>query len=134
MYYGTFITTEKIVVAYLKLAMANPRPYMIDDKIHPFKCSTSFGCPSGHSTSAALASVAIFLDIFHGESHGLTKQRHYNWSTYISGLLFAIFWMFALPYSRLVMGVHSLNQVLFGNMCGVWCGLFLHFIVRDRLI
>ena len=134
MYYISFIALDKIIVAYFKLAMANPRPYMIDPLIKPLKCSTSFGCPSGHSTAAALGSVVVFLDIFHGETHGLVKERYYSKPVYFLGLFCALFWQFSIPYTRLVMGVHSPNQILFGNMCGNWCALFLHFVVRDRLI
>lgn len=133
-YYIWFIGLDKIFVAYFKLAMANPRPYMIDASIQPLKCSTSFGCPSGHATAASFSSVVVFLDVFHGETHGLVKQRYFNWPTYIVALLAAIFWMVSIPYSRLVLGVHSPNQVLFGSSLGIWSALFLHFVVRDRLI
>lgn len=74
------------------------------------------------------------MDIFHGESHGLVKERHFSKATYFLGLACTIFWQVSIPYTRLVMGVHSPNQILFGNMCGNWCALFLHFVVRDRLI
>ena len=92
MYYISFIALDKIIVAYFKLAMANPRPYMIDPLIKPLKCSTSFGCPSGHSTAAALGSVVVFLDIFHGETHGLVKERYYSKPVYFFGLFCALFW------------------------------------------
>lgn len=128
-YYILMIGTQKMIKAYLKLAMANPRPYMISDNIHPFKCSTSFGNPSGHSMAASLASTAMFLDVFHGDN-----QRTFKWPTYILGLFFALFWTFSIPYTRLLMGVHSLNQVIFGLSLGVWSGLFLHFIVRDHFL
>ncbi len=36
--------------------------------------------------------------------------------------------------SRLYVGVHSLDQVLFGWTIGMWCSLVCHFEVRNRLM
>jgi len=129
LYYILMIGTQKMIKEYLKLAIANPRPYMVSDNIHPYLCPTSFGNPSGHSMAASLASTAMFLDIFHGDN-----QRIFKWPTYIFGLSFALFWTYSMPYAVLLMGVHSLNQVIFGHSLGIWSGLFLHFIVRDKFL
>ena len=51
---------------YGKLAYHDPRPYMISSNISPFKCSTSFGNPSGHSSSASVIAIVLYLDLFHG--------------------------------------------------------------------
>ena len=32
------------------------------------------------------------------------------------------------------MGVHSLDQIMFGSSLGVWSGLTMHFLVRDNLL
>lgn len=37
-------------------------------------------------------------------------------------------------YTRLVLGVHSLDQVLFGLMLGAWFALTAHFLIRIPLI
>ena len=39
-----------------------------------------------------------------------------------------------IGYSRLFLGVHSLNQILFGGLIGLWSALTLHYIVKDQLI
>jgi membrane-associated phospholipid phosphatase len=43
-------------------------------------------------------------------------------------------WFFGIPFSRYLMGVHSLDQLLFGNSLGVVGGFTMHFLVRDHLI
>ena len=35
--------------------------------INTISCSKQFGMPSGHSSSALLFSIILFLDVFHGE-------------------------------------------------------------------
>ena len=34
-------------------------------------------------------------------------------------------------YDRIVLGKHTLNQVLLGSQIGFWCACFSHFCLRD---
>jgi hypothetical protein len=43
-------------------------------------------------------------------------------------LLVALVFAFSIGYSRLVLGVHSLNQILFGLLLGTWLALSFHFV------
>ena len=36
-----------------------------------------------------------------------------------------------IAYSRLIIGVHSLDQVLYGLTLGVWCPCFMQFCTRS---
>jgi membrane-associated phospholipid phosphatase len=38
---------------------------------------------------------------------------------------------FLMAYCRLILGVHALNQVIFGLLLGVWLAAFFHFMARD---
>ena len=38
-----------------------------------------------------------------------------------------------LIYDRMLLGMHTLDQVLFGTIFGVWCAAFCHIILRDRI-
>jgi hypothetical protein len=40
---------------------------------------------------------------------------------------------FAAAYARVQLGVHSLDQVLFGLIIGVWLSFFFHAMVRNQL-
>ena len=39
-----------------------------------------------------------------------------------------------IGYSRLILGAHGLNQILFGACIGIWVALTMHYVVRDTLI
>lgn len=40
----------------------------------------------------------------------------------------------SIAYSRLFLGVHSLNQVIWGLQMGLWVALTCHFLIRDPLM
>ena len=61
-------------------------------------------------------------------------ERFFSKITYAVCLALAIFWAVTIPYTRFVMGVHSLDQIMFGSSLGVWSGLTMHFLVRDNLL
>ena len=48
----------------------------------------------------------------------------------LGSLTFAI----SIGYSRVILGVHSWNQVLFGWSLGVWLAFTLHFCVKDAIV
>ncbi len=112
---------------------------MISQDIQPITCSKGFGNPSGHSSSASLFAIVVFLDYFHGTpietvKNGLPKIQRVNKVFYIVCLLFSIYWAASIPYSRFLLGAHSLDQVVYGSTLGVWEAFTLHWLVRDNLI
>ena len=134
-YYIMMYSFKEAVMAYLKLAYADPRPYMIDEDIVPIRCSTGFGNPSGHSLAATLSSITIFLDVMHGYTHKGRPSSISRYSlVYYLLLVIALFWAGSIPYTRFLMGVHSLDQIVYGATLGVWAAFTLHFIVRDNII
>ena len=40
----------------------------------------------------------------------------------------------SIAYSRMILGVHSLNQVIYGGSIGIWLALFVYFILREPLL
>ena len=38
-----------------------------------------------------------------------------------------------MAFSRVVIAIHSWNQIIYGWLLGVWVALFLHFTFRERL-
>lgn len=138
-YYIILLGLSKFGVPIVKMMIVAPRPFWLDLEIEPYKCSLCFGSPSGHAFAAALAASAFFLDVFHGNLTTTMK----NWSderiffsawTYYSSLLFALLWILSMGYSRYLGGMHSLDQILCGNILGFYCSYIAHFLVRDPLI
>ena len=76
--------------------------------------------------------IVLFLDMFHGKTRGVLK--FYSSAAYFSSLVFGIYWLVSIPMTRIVLGVHSFDQVLFGTSLGIWNGLVCHFVLRDPLI
>ena len=108
LYYLAIFSSENFGIHLLKLVYHEPRPYMMNSDIQPIDCDKSFGNPSNHSGSSFLFAFAVFLDIFHGKP--FTKKVYsYSWTLYIMALSFAIFWAISLPYTRVLLGVHSVN-------------------------
>ena len=142
-YFIGALTLDKGLSNTMKLIYKDPRPYMLKSSIG-LDCSSVYGMPSGHSSSAVILSTVLILDFFHGERfciheiHGLAdrnkKLKVYNWCSYLVGCLAALIWATCIPFSRYLLGAHSLDQVLFGALLGLWEGLFMHFIVREKLL
>ena len=55
-----------------------------------------------------------------------------RWCRFLS-LLVGIGFGAAIFYSRLFLGVHSLDQLYFGTLLALWFALSCHFILRDPL-
>jgi membrane-associated phospholipid phosphatase len=84
-----------------KLLFRGPRPYWISDKVTPVVHESSFGIPSGHAMNSATVWGWMAVE---------AKKR---WST-----ILALVIIFLIGFSRLVMGVHFLSDVLLGWLLG----------------
>ena len=98
----------------LKLAYGDPRPFWLNMGLFKGSCETSYGNPSGH----ALVSFFFFLSLSYHlcmldkvKNNFIYKLIIYLVSVFLSGLI---------AFSRLALGVHSLDQVLFGSAIGIW--------------
>jgi len=76
--------------------------------------------------------------VFHGAKAKVEDQNYkplmYSRVSYYFWLALALFWATSIPYSRFLMGVHSLDQIVYGSTLGVWSALTMHLLVRDNLI
>ena len=84
-----------------KLALHGPRPSWISDKVIPVVHESSFGIPSGH----AMNSVSVW--------GWVAIEAKKKWSTITCIVLIVL-----ISFSRLVMGVHFLSDVLLGLILG----------------
>ena len=133
LYYMAAFTLDKTFLNFYKLAFADPRPYMIDSNITPYSCSTGFGNPSGHASASAVFFIFLFLDIFHGSTHYGTPSFFKTWQ-YVLCFLIGGYWAVSIPFTRYLMGAHSLDQIIFGSINGLIEGLILHFVLRDPIL
>ncbi len=94
---------------FAKLVYSQGRPFLLD-KIVYITCEPGYGNPSGHSfqfTSNLLAFVQMFIDLF-------KLSKKYTIIIYIISAILIL----SINFSRIILGVHSLNQVIFGDTLG----------------
>lgn len=76
--------------------------------------------------------IVVILDIFHGKEG--TARNFYSTATYCISIILALIWAVMIPFSRYLIGVHSLDQITFGITLGIWGALLLHFLIRDSVM
>ena len=117
-----------VITNVFKLRYHQARPFWVSPKIQAFGCSTQYGNPSGHSmTSIAIA--LIFWYDYNREFDGQRNVQTIIWRTL--GFIVAIAYGLSIGYSRVFLGVHSINQLFFGWSLGIWLAMTLHFCFRD---
>jgi hypothetical protein len=110
-YYMNVTGMQYFITLQLRLTMADPRPFHIDESIEPWMCYANYGNPGDHAMAGVTAAIVIFLDIFHGTPIQYSYQNpiFYSWKEYFAGLFFAFYWMIIMPYTRYVGGIQSID-------------------------
>lgn len=115
MIYGYFLDN------ILKVWYGNPRPFWINSDLF-LACNGGFGNPSGHSFSSVSAYLAFWHILTDFE---FFKKRIIGIILRVFLLILSIIIVILILLSRLYLGAHSTNQILYG---GLW-GLALYFCV-----
>jgi membrane-associated phospholipid phosphatase len=93
-----------------KMIYGNPRPFWVDPTIS-LACDGGFGNPSGHSFSSS----AVYLTVW----HMITQFKILRRTLIKIGLLILFLALAAaIVLSRLYLGVHGINQILYGSLLG----------------
>lgn len=108
---GMMLMVSNTLGTSLKFLFHTPRPFWVSEAIIPVVEESSFGMPSGH----ALNAMALW-------GYAAVKIPK-KW-------IKILFWVlvFLIGFSRIVMGVHFINDMLLGWIAGaVLLVLFVHF-------
>jgi len=91
------------------------------------ECSMEYGNPSGHSMIAGAMASAIFFDLvtYHSQRSNGVRIAYGILHAFI-----ALFYIGVMGFSRIIIAVHSWNQVIFGWLVGIWLATFLQLVVR----
>ena len=109
----------------LKGLYREERPYWINNKLFQGECQTGFGNPSGHSFNSFYFYMT-FSDLI---VINLIRKKFHYFIEYLIYLIFFI-WCALIAFSRLVMGVHSINQILYGSSFGFMIFITFSYIFR----
>jgi membrane-associated phospholipid phosphatase len=130
--YKTFILVSVILVGsytanFLKMIYLAPRPYWVSLNIEPIACEGGWGNPSGHALNSTLIYLTIWKIIF---ANDLLKEKKFlKMFLFVNFICFIILIM----VSRIILGLHSIDQSLFGSFLGLAIYYILFHIVKPNL-
>lgn len=128
----TFLTII-ILASYfdnlLKIVYGSPRPFWKIPAIFR-ECDGGYGNPSGHSFS----SFSVYLSFWNiSTDFDFFKNTIRGYTCKIVLLVFYILLCIIIVVSRLVLSVHSINQIIFGSLLGIALYFyFFHIIKLDQ--
>lgn len=110
----------------MQMIYHSPRPFWNNTNIKP-SCNTAFGNPSGHS----FTTFSIYFILF----HYTTDFEYFKAKTkgkVLKGLILLLYLllMFCIITSRLVVGAHGINQVLYGSLMGIGLYFIIHHVME----
>ena len=108
---------------FFKSIYKNPRPFWINNDLLT-ECNGGYGNPSGHSITST--SVYLSMAYFLSNYKSFRKSRLSKIIIYICFL----FLIFNIIFSRLYLGLHSINQVIHGFLIGLCIFSFVFFIFQ----
>ena len=112
------------LVNLLKIIYGNERPFWIEQKLIKYNCDGGYGNPSGHS----LMSSYIYLSYY----YILSKKKLID-SNLILKIIFLfsdLILIFLIMLSRIYLGMHSINQIIYGFFLGFFC-FYLDYLIFE---
>jgi membrane-associated phospholipid phosphatase len=125
-YWSLLFSLTVFIQNIMKMVYREPRPFWEDPSVFKGVCTLEYGNPSGHSMMAAVMSVTLAFEMM--EFIGGDRLRHWLLAYFL--LQIAMAYTFLMGLSRVVLGVHSWNQVLYGWIIGIWLAVIGHFGFR----
>jgi membrane-associated phospholipid phosphatase len=127
--YALIAYTSMALCAILKINFQQPRPFWLSDDVKALSCEFGYGYPSNHVITTVPAFLIFYEIVFYRfEVDKLLNGKIYWWI----GFLIVLFLSIVVGFSRMVLGVHSLDQVTFGIIMGFSLYyLFLYIIDLD---
>jgi membrane-associated phospholipid phosphatase len=120
----------------LKSAYEEKRPNWVQAHIKPLECQLGFGNPSGHVMGTSFLLCAIYLGAYYEVNMPRQKMSVFCTAYIVKmattcGIVIGIM---LLSMSRVYLGVHTWNEVLFGASLGMVLAFGLHNTVRKTYL
>lgn len=125
-YYIIFISFVMIMNNLLKVMYQIQRPFWVFAEVKALACQKGFGSPSGHTMIAWAIPSAIALDIRRSNPSGYFSLIIALVATVIIGVFEA--------WTRMALGVHTIDQVFLGAILGVWIAFTFEYTLKKGII
>ena len=108
------LTISIYMQSLMKMIYGSSRPFLENNKLYNGMCDGGFGNPSGH----ALVSFYIYLTLI----KYIKNYKYFNELPIIKILFTILLWMMLILViiSRIILGLHSINQIIYGSFLGIW--------------
>ena len=113
--------SSKFFVNFLKLSFQSPRPFWNNISVFG-KCNNGFGNPSAH----AFTTVSIYSSLCH-----VIINNNNNYILKIILIFFTVLICIITCFCRIILGVHSIDQVIFGSLCGLILYFYFFFVYSE---
>ena len=117
--------SSKFFVNFLKLSFQSPRPFWNNISIFG-KCNNGFGNPSAHS----FTTISIYSSI----CHVIISNNKNNFILKVILIFLTVFISIITCFSRIILGVHSIDQVIFGSISGLILYYYFFFVYTENNI
>ena len=107
----------------LKIIYQNERPFFINSEIKVLNCEGGFGNPSNHSLLSTFFYLSLY-EIYVNKNEKINEKKK-NLIYFLT-----IIFIFSIVFSRMFLGVHTLNQILFGSLIGFFLYFFMFKIYK----
>ena len=137
LFYLSVLISQIYINGILKILHHDPRPFFVTADIQALMCNKSYGNPSGHSMTFTTTWPLFFYLLFHSKVNGdyaFTNSRTVTyWIVYAILLTFFITVSVLALFGRIYLGVHSLDQVLYGMLMGSCILCHFLFVLKKPL-
>ena len=134
LYYLLLSTVNVFIMNTTKMLYKHDRPMWVNPDVSSSaitKCSSNYGNPSGHSMTASALAFTVLCDVL--ESVSNYQSRRKQTCLIVIYTVLAFVYSMLMAFSRVVIAIHSWNQIIYGWLLGVWIALFLHIFLKERL-
>lgn len=133
------VSITSMLLACLKVTQAAPRPYWVSSEIETISCAASFGNPSGHTMLSFACLMYMSLWICsnrpnHQPFAWLNDLKRFNKHVVFKVLAtqFLLIMAGLTGWSRMVLGAHSLDQIIYGALLGIYVAFTWHYAHGSR--
>ena len=118
------LSISQLILSFFKIFFIAPRPYWSNKKkeIFPYDCQGGFAAPSSHTYTATVFYLVLWHIIYDRRSKKINQSQKRKL------LMFFLFIIFIIGFSRILSGAHSIDQVIFGFLLGLCFYIFIFHV------